>query len=207
MNKYINRDENNLVSPIYLDSHLKSNVRDYLIGDNKGLIGTILGFKKGWRKVNTMIEHYSYILYFSHETGRIERFLFNFGSKEEIIRNRFIPRSHILDTYVPYYQNSINKEVIISQRELENYLSPENFNSEDFANIIEKYPKTLLNFKLLNYGKLDTTFYKMFLLELCRDYFFLFSSRKATDLNLIRHFTKSLRIVNINNFIGYTTSY
>ena len=44
----------------------------------------------------------------------------------------------------------------------------------------------------------------MFLLELCRDYFFLFSSRKATDLNLIRHFTKSLKIVNINNFIGYT---
>ena len=62
----------------YKNLPYKKYIQDYLLGEHKNLFGTILGFKKGWRKNrHNMIEYYSFLLYYSHKTGRIERFQFN----------------------------------------------------------------------------------------------------------------------------------
>ena len=49
-----------------------TNIQKYLLGDNPNLFGSIIGFKRGWRKNNPdFVDYYAFLLYFSHETGHI----------------------------------------------------------------------------------------------------------------------------------------
>ena len=102
-----------------------------------------------------MLEHFSFLLYFSHETGRIERFLFNSGSKELLNKPRLIIDKD-LDSfgYIEHYDSEKNINISIS--ELENYLGQEFFSDDNFVNIVETCPDILINFKLLNDGKLNS---------------------------------------------------
>ena len=54
---------------------------NYFLGGNSKLKGTILYIEKNVRHSSTKDPAYTIILYFSHETGRIERYLFNYNSK------------------------------------------------------------------------------------------------------------------------------
>lgn len=65
----------------------------------------------------------------------------------------------------------------------------------------EKYHITedKYSFKKLNYGKLDSTFFNGFLLELFRDYLQTFHSYKICDMNYIRNYTLPLYTQNGSN--------
>lgn len=57
----------------------------FLLGNyDRSLKGSILGFKKGWRKYKSDQDYFAFLLYFSHETGLIERHLFNLGSTKSV---------------------------------------------------------------------------------------------------------------------------
>jgi hypothetical protein len=78
-------------------------IKNYLLGDNPNLFGTIIGFKRGWRKNKPdFLDYYSFLLYFSHETGRIERYLYNSGSKNNQIFHNFIDSKYEELTKFPF---------------------------------------------------------------------------------------------------------
>ena len=54
---------------------------NYLVEGNNKLKGTILYIQKNVRHSYTKDPAYTIIIYFSHETGRIERYLFNYNSE------------------------------------------------------------------------------------------------------------------------------
>ena len=74
--KYQNAIATHLL-PHDMDVITRKNVRKYLVGDHERLLGTILSFKKFSRVNNPFSEQYAVLLYYSHETGRIERFIYN----------------------------------------------------------------------------------------------------------------------------------
>lgn len=214
MKNFINKDEIDLITNIYDKGSIKpkwikvpmindtnrkeiglESVKDYLIGNNKNLFGSIIGFKKGWRKNNSLIPHYSFLLYFSHETGRIERYYYNPGNKssevtEEIVPDIFNSDSHYLNVISSVNSYSEMKESnFISTAELENYLDDNFLSKSDLPSLLENYPLKLLNFKLLHDGKLNNSFFQTFLLELCRDYFIFLNSYKYPNINYIRTYT------------------
>uniref|UniRef100_A0A896YZ03 Uncharacterized protein n=1 Tax=Coniophora puteana TaxID=80637 RepID=A0A896YZ03_9AGAM len=77
-NNRIEKKFNNTLSNRVTAASAKETV-EYLIGDvdNHNLFGSILGFSK--KKGN----RFSFFLYYSHETGRVERILFNPGSTRD----------------------------------------------------------------------------------------------------------------------------
>lgn len=165
-------------------------IKHYLIGKNDFLYGTIIGFKKGWRKNKSSMEYYSFLLYFSHETGKIERFLYNSGSKEG---NKDI---YIYDKYQDIKESNNKKEEYIYIEELENIFSRD-FINHLVNNLFKRLPLKYLNFNILNNGKLNKEFYSAFLLELMRDYFLSNNSFLDCDMNIIRHITKPIQKANI----------
>nr|YP_009739467.1 hypothetical protein [Tricholoma saponaceum]QIC20311.1 hypothetical protein [Tricholoma saponaceum] len=128
-----NKNKNNkmnIKSNINYNPVLKTKLlRDYLLNGNDNLVGTIIGFRKGLKKVNlykwrelttagklTGEKHYlpegfAVLLYFDHRTAQIERHLFNpnlvfFGKKPLIndhIANKF--ESTALEYVNPYVFN------------------------------------------------------------------------------------------------------
>ena len=69
---------------------------------------------------------------------------------------------------------------------------------------IEKYYITNeeQTFKNLNYGKLDSTFFNGFLLELFRDYLHTFNSYKICDMYYIRNYTLPLYNHRVDGSVG-----
>nr|YP_009493067.1 hypothetical protein [Ganoderma tsugae]AWJ63862.1 hypothetical protein [Ganoderma tsugae] len=171
----------------YMDSKGNVAVLNYLINNkqSQNLLGTIIGFKKGWRKNRSNDEYYSFLLYYSHETGRIERYLYNSGTKTPL------SFEFISDTNNTYYSplsaRADDNKVIISKTELEKYLNPKSVNIQ---NLYNKYPLKTLNFKLLTDGKLNKDFFNMFIIELLRDYLIFFTSFRTQNMNFLRTFTK-----------------
>ena len=91
----------------YKNLPYKKYIQDYLLGEHKNLFGTILGFKKCWRKNrHNMIEYYSFLLYYSHETGMIERYLYNYGCKDRIEKYVLLNSYNDLKS-IEYYTNYI----------------------------------------------------------------------------------------------------
>jgi len=70
----------------------KYSLKDYLIGEKidtkkENLFGTILGFQKkiGFNEVFKTYNHFAFLLFFDHRTGRIERYLINSANIKENI--------------------------------------------------------------------------------------------------------------------------
>lgn len=167
----------------------RKKVIKYLIGKNKNLFGTILGFKKGWRKKRPdNMDYYSFLLYYSHETGRIERFLYNSGSKVKINPPRILNHFNEDDKYLFVNYNKTN-DILISKDELLSYLSEKFFKENNLQEFLDKNPNRILNFKLLNDGKLNNNFFNMFLIELLRDYLIFHRSFKDCSMAKLRYYT------------------
>lgn len=146
------------------------NVIDYLQGDNKNLYGTILGLKKGWKNNQVVSpDFYAFLLFFDHSTGRIERYLINKGVKQEI---EFDIINEVIDPI--NHQDIIDSENNKRIRPI--YSTPYNI------------PKHL-NFHILSDGKLNKVFYRVFLFELFRDYFYSHKSYKIPNMDIIRTWT------------------
>lgn len=167
-------------------------IKKYLIGDNDYLYGTIIGNKKGWRKNRSTMEYYSFLLYFSHETGRIERYLYNTGSKEG---NKDI---YVYNKYSDNKQVNKKKEEYIYLEELENLFNRDYINLL-VENLFKEIPLKYLNFDILNNGKLDKDFYTSFILELIRDYLIFNTSFDYCNMKTLRHITKPIRTASIND--------
>uniref|UniRef100_A0A896Z1S0 Uncharacterized protein n=1 Tax=Coniophora puteana TaxID=80637 RepID=A0A896Z1S0_9AGAM len=155
----------------------RENIIHYLIGNNTSLYGTVLAFRKSWKKNNPSAPYYSFFVYYSHETGRIERFLYNEGSKD---LDKPTLKLEDFESYNPITDTGLNfNDKDLSTEYIENYKQT----------VQEKYPNILFNFQLLNDGKLNKQFYDLFILELMRDYFFTELSFGLCDMRVLRHFT------------------
>jgi hypothetical protein len=64
----------------------KLSQKEYLQGKYNNLFGTILGFKRGRRYNNDFSQSnfFSFFLFFDHTTGRIERYLINYGFTKKV---------------------------------------------------------------------------------------------------------------------------
>jgi len=173
---------NNTLSNRVTASSAKEMV-DYLIGDvdNHNLFGTILGFSK--KKGNK----FSFFLYYSHETGRIERILFNPGSTRD-------------DLNISYGDLKMNTLTINDARILnkDTELETEKFISENSQAVYDQFKKTitsyyplrLLNLEALTDGKLNKQMFDAFTIELFRDYLWTFRSFTVTDMGYLKQCTK-----------------
>uniref|UniRef100_A0A896Z1Z1 Uncharacterized protein n=1 Tax=Coniophora puteana TaxID=80637 RepID=A0A896Z1Z1_9AGAM len=168
----------------FATSESKLEVYEYLVGEknmNKNLFGTILGFKKG-------NSQFSFFVYYSHETGRIERFLYNSSDKEDIRKIWIGKISNMID-----HDKIENNNISNVNSDIENlYDILEEYKDYFYGGLLRNYPISYLNFKYLNEGKLNKQFYDMFTIELVRDYFFTFSSFHLTDMEMIKYFSQPL---------------
>lgn len=126
------------------------NVKEYLQGGDESLAGTILGFRRGWKKDRGAQAHYSFFLYFDHTTARVERYLINLGVKQDI---EVIPVDE--DLPFPEHKDIIDEENNKIIRPI--YNSPYNI------------PNSMMIHNLHD-GKLNKHFFSLFILELFRDY-------------------------------------
>lgn len=126
------------------------NVKEYLQGHDPELYGTILGFKRGWRKDNSLNDHYSFFLFFDHSTARVERYLVNLGVK-----------------------NDIEVVTVNEDRPPEEHLDLWDDEEKKIVRPIYKSPYNIPNIFMihnLHDGKLNKNFFSLFTLELFRDY-------------------------------------
>ena len=75
--KDINLKKSDGLSGDMLDITIRKNVKKYLIGGHDRLFGSIIALTRIKIDGNPMLEKYSVLLYYSHETGRIERFIYD----------------------------------------------------------------------------------------------------------------------------------
>ena len=147
------------------------NVKNYLIGDEPNLYGTILGFKRGWR-ANKPIndDYYSFFIYFDHSTARIERYLINLGVKKPIelvrINQDEDPNLH----YDEEFEDKILRPVYNNKFGLPDSFLPHN----------------------LHDGKLDKPFFTLFIFEIFRDYLIGGLSYKNPNISRIIRNTEPL---------------
>lgn len=133
-------------------------------------------------------DYYSFLIYFSHETGRIERYLYNPVSQIELN-----PAKLLLNMDNSKYTNirraidKNSKDILISKDELDNYL-----HIKSYEKLTDLFTNKIISFKLLNYGKLNKDFFNMFLIELLRDYLIFFRSFGTSDMKILRNFTHPL---------------
>jgi len=174
---------------------MNNKINKYLTAGNPNLYGSIIAFQKGWRKKNPeFLDYYSFLLYFSHETGRIERFLYNSGSKNnQIFNNNFII-SNNNDKLSQFPYNKQNKPIVVH----------ENFNDlNKFINnidkILELFPLAQFSFKALNDGKINKNMFISFLFELLRDYFIFKQSYHYCDMHILRKYTEAKDIITNSN--------
>ena len=135
-------------------------IKDYLLGGNDKLIGSIIGLKKkrfiiknleNWKNDKTDIKYlpegFAILLYFDHRTGKIERHLYHpnltFFGKKPLIND--------------YTQNII-------QSRSTNYINPYVFNYNPEI-LLQKTLKNLINFK----GQHDQTKLKILESEMSKD--------------------------------------
>ena len=106
----------------FIEARGKAAIIKYLTNNQPNLFCTILGFKKGWRKAKSNENYFSFLIYYSHETGRIERYLFNSGSKTPVNPVEYVSNNN--PNYSILKPEQENKErIIITNEELDNYLN------------------------------------------------------------------------------------
>lgn len=178
-NRLISSIKNVLSKTVTRESTEK--VLEYLIGDinNTNLFGTILGFAK---KSNNK---FSFFLYILHETGRIERILFNPCSTSDLNLNYEDLKSYVIIK---------NDEKLFTEDSNQNIASEKAENIYDnFQKVVSThYPLNLLNLDILNDGNLNKVFFDSFIIELMRDYLWTFSSFHITDMRFLKQNTNPI---------------
>jgi hypothetical protein len=166
---------------------MNNKINKYLIGNNPNLYGSIISFNKGWRENRPdFIDHYAFLLYFSHETGRIERFLYNSGNKNNQVFDKFnLANKENNDiTKFPYTKKNNPKQVQESIIELNKYIN-------NIDGILSFFHLNRISFKALNNGKINKNMFISFLFELLRDYFIYKQSYDYCDMNILRKYTEA----------------
>jgi hypothetical protein len=175
---------------------MNNKITKYLTAGNPNLYGSIISFKKGWRKKNPdFVDYYSFLLYFSHETGKIERFLYNSGTKNNQIFNNFIVTYDSNNQNIsnfPYNKENNPKEIHENFIDLNKYVN-------NIDNIIELLPLSSISFKSLNDGKLNKKMFISFLFELVRDYFLYKQSYNYCDMHILRKYTEAKDTITNSN--------
>ena len=162
-------------------------MQNYLLGNNPNLYGSIIGFKRGWRKNKPeFVDYYSFLLYFSHETGRIERYLYNSGCKINSIFFNNVSEKESQEYY--NFKVAIDQK-IKSQKLLTKFISLENIN-------IINLNLHKISFDNLYDGKLNSKMFNMFIFELLRDYFLFKQSYIICDMKFLRKHTEGKNIDN-----------
>lgn len=180
---------------------MNNKLNKYLTAGNPNLYGSIISFKKGWRKNNPdFVEYYSFLLYFSHETGRIERFLYNSGSKNNQIFNKqfLIDNNSNNENLNQFPYSSKNKPIVVHENinDLNKFLN----NIDKF---LELFPIYKFSFKALNDGKINSNMFISFLFELLRDYLIYKQSYTYCDMHILRKYTEAKNnITNTNIKFG-----
>jgi hypothetical protein len=176
---------------------MNNKITKYLTADNPNLYGSIIAFQKGWRKKNPeFIDYYSFLLYFSHETGRIERFLYNSGNKNnQIFNNLIIDHNSNNETISQFPYNKKNKDIEV----YENFIDLNKF-INDIDKILELFPLSQFSFKALNDGKINKNMFISFLFELLRDYLIYKQSYKYCDMHILRKYTEAKDNITNSNF-------
>ena len=165
----------------------RESIIKYLIGDNQSLYGSILSFRKRWQRNDPAALHYSFLLYYSHETGRIERFLFNSPDYQEI-RPYWLGKISDIVRYDNFNKiNNIKCEDVDLDSIDDDILGDYQYSFE--SGFIRNYPLSYLDFNYLNNGTLNKQFYDIFTIELVRDYFLTFNSFHITDMQVINYYT------------------
>jgi hypothetical protein len=155
----------------------------YLLGNNPKLYGSIIGFNRGWRKNKPdFLDYYSFLLYFSHETGRIERYFYNSGNKMNDLFNN-IPENE-----------EYNKFKVNIEQNIKNKNTLNKFINLDNINIINLHLHNI-SFDNLYDGKLNSNMFNMFIFELIRDYFLYKQSYIICDMKFLRKYTEAKYIV------------
>ena len=164
---------------------MNNKINKYLTGNNPNLYGSIISFNKGWRKNRPdFMDHYAFLLYFSHETGRIERFLYNSGNKNNQIFDNFSLSDTENNPKFPYSKKNNPKQVQESIIELNKYIN-------NIDGIFSFFDLNQISFKALNNGKINTSMFISFLFELLRDYFIYKQSYDYCDMNILRKYTEA----------------
>lgn len=167
-------------------------LKNYLLGNNDKLIGSIIGFRKSlnfknwenWKNDQSerkyLPEGFAILLYFDHRTGKIERHLYNpnltFFEKKPLIKDSM---SNIIQKKTTKYINPYvfnhhpNKYNIKSLRnDLYGPSRPEiEIDNQEFKDHPELRNNSYASFKNLCDGKLTRYMYNLFMLEMVRDYF------------------------------------
>jgi len=125
-------------------------LKKYLVGNTKeteNLYGTILGFRKmiDYNKTFKTFNHFSFLLFYDHRTGRIERYLINSSKIDETRLNK-----ENIEGY--------NEKIVYNGKEYNAYYEDEHIINE------------VSSFNRLLDGKLNRKFYTLFMFELFRDY-------------------------------------
>jgi hypothetical protein len=179
---------------------MNNKINKYLTAGNPNLYGTIISFQKGWRKKNPdFVDYYSFLLYFSHETGRIERFLYNSGNKNNQIFNNFIIDHNSNNEEIskfPYTKKNNSKELRENLIDLNKFII-------NIDKIFELLPLSQISFKALNDGKINKNMFISFLFELIRDYLIYKQSYVYCDMHILRKYTEAKdNITNSNIKLG-----
>jgi hypothetical protein len=175
-------------------------LRDYLLGGNDKLIGSIIGFSKGlkfnkwvkWNNNNSKIfkgdknelnylpEGYAILLYFYHRTGKIERHLYNpnltfWGKKPLVIdytQNILQSRStNYINPYVFNHDPDVSNIKSVCRLDFELVRPLIEIDDQEFKNHpILRDQPYDTSFKNLYDGKLTRYMYNLFIIELVRDY-------------------------------------
>ena len=132
----------------------KYSLQDYLIGEKidtkkENLFGTILGFQKkiGFNEVFKTYNHFAFLLFFDHRTGRIERYLINSANiKENIFKEK-------IEGYNDIFSFKGEKYRLLNESE---HIMDDHYENFRFSNLHD--------------GKLSRKFFNVFFFELYRDY-------------------------------------
>jgi hypothetical protein len=161
-------------------------IKNYLLPKNvdlnkENVLGIILGFHNILKNKDEL----AVLLYYDFTTGRIERFLVN------------TPNKNVKDSY-----NFYNDYYYFNKKKYHIDLSEEHIPSKTIYDIYT------FNQDIMNDGKLSTSFFKLFMFELLRDYlsnlliFNRYISYDNPNMNLLRKLTSPLDWDFIVNYLN-----
>lgn len=196
----------------------KFNIKNYLLGNNNNLVGTIIAFRKGLVK-NKFLEYvdaknkdpknkhyipegYAVLLYFDHRVGRIVRYLFNpnliFWQNKPIVVDYNKEPSEAMEwmnsifCQINYsgYPEYVGKETNPYLYNIKPQLLNKKFLIKSRKDDLKHIEHEDYNTKYLFDGKITSSMIKIFIVELIRDYLFTKNIYSSCDMNIIRENTK-----------------
>nr|YP_010170430.1 hypothetical protein K8K84_mgp040 [Phanerochaete carnosa]QRZ60412.1 hypothetical protein [Phanerochaete carnosa] len=207
----------------------KFNIKNYLLGNNNNLVGTIIAFRKGLVKSrffeyveaknndpknkHYLPESFAVLLYFDHRVGRIVRYLFNpnliFWGKEPFVVDYNKEPSEAMDWLNSIYSkinysgqpDYVGKETNPYLYNIKHHLLHKRFLIESRQDDLKHIEHDDYNTKYLFNGKITSSMLKIFIVELIRDYFLTKNIYSSCDMNIIRENTNPVDYFEYDNAI------